>query len=287
MAAEVAQDLRDRRFNEMSMLSTVAPWDLVAEGYSQTTMKFFQGYIHAALELVELRPEYEIIDIACGPGTLALSAADKVASVKAVDFSENMISKLCQRMADRNVVNVEPYHGDGQDLPYKDESFDAAFSMFGLIFFPERAKGYAEIHRTLKPQGRVCISSWAPVDCSPVMQTMFRAMKAIKPDLPDPKTDLESLENRDVLESEMAEAGFHDIKIHRVTHSIPVNSAEEFWEDMVKGSAPVTMLKNSMSEEVWNEKSEIAIASVRDIVGSFPTSLSADAWLGIGLKGTP
>jgi ubiquinone/menaquinone biosynthesis C-methylase UbiE len=266
------------------MLSTVAPWDLVAEGYSETTMKFFQGYVDTALELVDLRRDHDIIDIACGPGTLTLAAAEKVASVKAVDFSENMLAMLRKGMADHGATNIEPHQGDGQDLPYDDETFDAAFSLFGLMFFPDRAKGYAEIFRTLKPGGHVCISSWAPVDRSPVMQTMFGAMKAIKPDLPSPKTNLESLENPDLLKSELSAAGFRNVEVHGGTKSVPIASAEEFWESMVKGSAPVTMMKNSMSEEAWREKSEIAIDHVEKSVGSFPASLSADAWFGVGDK---
>lgn len=268
----------------MSMLSTVAPWDLVAEGYSETTMKFFQGYVDAALEMVALRSDDDIVDIACGPGTLTLAAAEKAASVKALDFSENMLSILRQRMADRGVNNIETHKGDGQDLPYGDEIFDAAFSLFGLMFFPDRAKGYAEIYRTLKPGGRVCISSWAPVDCSPMMQTMFGAMQAIKPDLPSPKTNPESLENPDFLKSELSAAGFRDVEVHGVTMSMPVASAAEFWESMVKGSAPVMMMKNSMPEEAWREKSEIAVDYVEKSLGSFPASLSSDAWLGVGVK---
>jgi len=268
----------------MSMLSTVAPWDLVAEGYSETTMKLFQGYVDAALDLVALQGDDDIVDIACGPGTLALVAAKKVASVKAVDFSENMLSMLRKGMADGGLTNIEPCKGDGQELPYRDESFNAAFSLFGLMFFPDRAKGYAEIFRTLKPGGRVCISSWAPVDRSPMMQTMFGAMKAIKPDLPGPRTDMESLENPDRLESELSAAGLREVEVHRVTKSASIASAKEFWESMVKGSAPVTMMKNSMSEEVWREKCEIAIDSVEKAVGSFPALLSADAWFGVGVK---
>lgn len=268
----------------MSMLSTVAPWDLVAEGYSQTTMKFFAGYVDAALELVDLRSDDDIVDIACGPGTLTFAAAKKVASVKAVDFSENMISMLRKGMADRGFRNIEPHQGDGQELPYGDASFDAAFSLFGLMFFPDRANGYAEIFRTLKPGGRVCISSWAPVDRSPMMQTMLGAMQAIKPDLPSPKTNLESLENPDLLKSELSAAGFSDVEVHAVTKSVTIASAGEFWESMVKGSAPVTMMKNSMCEEAWREKSEIAIDHVAKSVGAFPVSLSSDAWFGIAVK---
>jgi len=268
----------------MNMLSTVAPWDLVAEGYADVTMRLFAGYIEAALEIVGPGPADRILDVACGPGTLALAAAGRVAHVDALDFSENMVAMLRKGIEAAGVANVEPRQGDGQDLPYADESFDAAFSMFSLMFFPDRAKGYAEMHRTLKPGGRACVSSWAPVSSSPLMQLMFGALRAINPDIPEPKTNDDSLENPDLLSSELSGAGFGAVAVHRVARGAEFASAAEFWDQMVRGSAPVLVMKNKMGEDSWREKSKIAIDYVDRNAGPFPISLTADAWLGVGVK---
>ena len=80
--------------------------------------------------------------------------------------------------------------------PLAGATFDAAFSLFGLMFFPDRKQGFAEIYRTLKPGGSIAITSWAPVDQSPAMQTMFGALRAIKPDLPQPQRAVTTLEDR-------------------------------------------------------------------------------------------
>ena len=267
-----------------NMLSSVKPWDMVAEGYAEITMKLFQGYTDKALALSELNEGSNIVDIACGPGTLALAAAKKVNSVKAVDFSASMLAILQETINQQAIDNIETHFGDGQNLPYDDESFDAAFSMFGLMFFPDRNKGYAEIFRTLKPSGTVVISSWAPVSESPAMMAVFGAVKAINPDMPAPQADIESLENPEVFKSELLNAGFSDIKIHRITKKFVVNTVEEFWNDMVKGSAPLVMMKNSMSEETWKDKSQIALEYLDKTIGACPTSIAADAWLGYGRK---
>ena len=112
------------------------------------------------------------------------------------------------------------------------------------------------------------------------MQVMFGALKAIKPDLPSPKSNLESLENPKLLESELS----GNVDVHGVTKSITIASAGELWEGMVKGSAPAAMMKNSVPDEIWREKCEIAVDAVGKSVGSFPASLSADAWFGVGVK---
>jgi len=83
------------------------------------------------------------------------------------------------------------------------------------------ADGFAEIYRTLKPGGSIAITSWAPVDQSPAMQTMFGALRAIKPDLPQPQRSVTTLENPERFKQEMEEAGFRNIEIRSVTRSLP------------------------------------------------------------------
>ncbi|MDH5356258.1 MAG: methyltransferase domain-containing protein [Gammaproteobacteria bacterium] len=268
----------------MNMLSSVAPWDLVAEGYSEVTMKVFQGYADEALAMTELDNQSHVLDIACGPGTLALSAARKCRSVSAIDFSSAMVDILEDTIRHHSIDNIEIFCGDAQQLPYQDNSFDAAFSMFGLMFFPNRMQGYREIYRTLKPGGKTVISSWAPTTQSPVMMTVFGALKAMNPDMPEPQTDIESLENPELFKAELRQAGFNNVDVLAVTKGVQVDSVEEFWDKMVKGSAPIVMMKNKLTDEVWQQKNRIALNYLHDTIGDLPTTLLADAWFGVGTK---
>ena len=77
-----------------NMLSSVLPWDMVAEGYAKTTMNLFRTYAEKALALADISDRSAILDVACGPGTLPLLAAGKVKSIHAIDFSEAMIQLL-------------------------------------------------------------------------------------------------------------------------------------------------------------------------------------------------
>jgi ubiquinone/menaquinone biosynthesis C-methylase UbiE len=267
-----------------NMLSTVTPWEMVAEGYAETTMKLFRAYTEKALELANISEKSAILDVACGPGTLPLVAASRIKSVHAIDFSESMINVFKDTVKTKGLKNIKIHCGDGQELPFPDEIFDAAFSMFGLMFFPNRTKGYSEIYRTLKPGGKVQISSWAPISDSPAMQAMFGALKAMKPEIPEPQTDIESLENPDFFKTELQNAGFKQVEIHPVSGEIPINDLQEFWSDMVKGSAPIVMMKNSMSPEEWHESERVALEFLHSKLPTLPTSLSAKAWLGCGVK---
>lgn len=267
-----------------NVLSSVTPWEMVAEGYAETTMKSFRGYAEKALEIANVSKDCAILDVACGPGTLSLLATGRVKSIHAIDFSESMTKLFKQTVNAEGLHNIEIHCGDAQKLPFSDGIFDVAFSMFGLMFFPDRNKGYSEIYRTLKPGGKIVISSWAPVADSPVMQILFGSLRAMKPDIPEPKTDIESLENPEFFKNELRNAGFNDVEILPVSGEYPVSELEDFWSDMVKGSAPIVMLKNSMSSEEWEEKERVALDYLQDKLPSLPTTLYAKAWLGCGTK---
>ncbi len=266
------------------MLDNPAPWNLVANGYADTTMLMLGQYAEEAVASLKLTAGDKVLDVACGPGTVSLMVSKQVTSVDAVDFSESMLSILNNKINDAGLNNIQVHHGDGQDLPYENDSFDAAFSMFGLMFFPDRCKGFSEIYRTLNADGRIAVSSWASVERSPVMQAMFGALRAINPDLPVPEMAMESLENPEVFGKELREAGFQNVNVQCVRKAFPVESIQEFWDSMVQGSAPIVMMKNAMDESEWLEKELLALDYLEKLLPVTPTSLTADAWLGTGFK---
>ncbi|MEL7027874.1 MAG: class I SAM-dependent methyltransferase [Pseudomonadota bacterium] len=268
----------------MSALSDPAPWDVVADGYTRVTMSLFSAYSEAALEYVPVRTNDHIADIACGPGTLAMLAAERGAQVAAVDFSANMIARLKENVAAQGLGEVRPRRGDGQELPFDDSVFDAAFSMFGLMFFPNRTKGYREMLRTLRPDARGCVSSWAPVAESSLLLTMLKAMQEVNPDIPDPEYDINSLENPQVLRSEMSYSGFRNVEVYSVDETTEYACPKTFWEDMAQGSAPTAIMKAKMPADEWRSKSELAIRHIDKIAGPFPRRFNAKAWLGVGRK---
>lgn len=267
----------------MSMLSSVTPWNAVAEGYASTSMGVFRGYSEAALDLLAVEGGRQILDNACGPGTLALAAAELGARVDAVDFSPNMLAQLEAQLDLHPNSEVTPICADGQSLPFEDERFDAAFSMFGLMFFPDRARGYAEMRRTLKPHGRICISSWARLENSPLLELMWTTLQAINPDIPDPQYDTQSLENPELLKAELEGAGFGQVEIHTVRKAVSFESAQGLWDTMARGSAPVVMMKAALEPDAWRACEAKAIAHIQAATAS-TSRLEAEAYLGIAIK---
>ncbi len=265
-------------------MSSFEPWNLVAAGYAETTMQMFEQYAEAAIAAANLKQGDAVLDVACGPGTVALKCADRAGSVHGIDFSQAMLDCFAERIEREGHRHIDIRCGDAQQLPYADNTFDAAFSLFGLMFFPDRLKGFREIYRTLKPGGRVAVTSWAPVDMSPAMITMFGALKAMKPEIPEPQRAIDTLENPELFEQEMRDAGFRDVEVRKLTGAFPVESIDGFWDGMVRGSAPIQMMKKNMTEEEWREKEKVALAFLEEKLPSTPTELTSDAWLGVGVK---
>jgi len=144
---------------QVGPLAKPQSWDIVAEEYAAVTAPFFRNYADAALRKAELTSGARVLDVAAGPGTLSLLAASQGHEVSAVDFAPNMIAQL-EQAACVQKLKVHCQVADGMALPFADASFDAAFSMFGLMFFPDRIQGFRELYRTLRPGGVAVISSW-------------------------------------------------------------------------------------------------------------------------------
>lgn len=131
-------------------------WDTAAEHYERTAHPFTVRYAEAALERVALGPISRILDVAAGTGAIALAAARTGAQVLATDFSPGMVA----RIAAAGLPNVEARVMDGQALDLPDGGFDAVFSIFGVIMFPDWRKGLAEMARVTRTGGHGVVATW-------------------------------------------------------------------------------------------------------------------------------
>ena len=131
-------------------------WDAAARHYEQTAHPFTARFAAAALARVVLTPDSRVLDVAAGTGALALLAARTGAQVLATDFSPAMVA----RIAAANLTNVEAKVMDGQALALDDGSFDAVFSIFGVIMFPDWRKGLSEMARVTRPGGYGVVATW-------------------------------------------------------------------------------------------------------------------------------
>jgi ubiquinone/menaquinone biosynthesis C-methylase UbiE len=267
-----------------SPLASPGPWDLVADGYANEAPWVMGPFSERAATLIPIGPESRVVDVAAGPGTLSLKLAPRVKHVTALDFSASMLERLRRGAAGQKLDNIETLEGDGQALPFPDATFDAGFSLFGLMFFPERARGFRELFRVLKPGASAVVSSWAPVERSPLMQVMFGALCAADSTRAAPAYDPTTLENPELFAEEMSAAGFVDVRIEPCELTLPPVGAAKLWDVMVRSSAPIVLLRNRLGEAEWSVQSKKAEAFVDAFFEGGERSLSTTAFFGVGRR---
>lgn len=102
-----------------------------------------------------------VLDVGCGTGVAALTAARTGATVSALDLSPALIEQGRKHAALAG-VEIEFREGDAEALPYADASFDVVLSLFGHMFAPRPDVTIAEMLRVLKPGGTIAFSTWPP-----------------------------------------------------------------------------------------------------------------------------
>ena len=269
-----------------SPLATAESWDFLAESYEAEVLPQFERFVREALRLAGPPAGARIADVACGPGTLALLAAQAGFQVDAIDFSTEMVARLERRARALGIQGITPLVGDGQALPLAAGAYSAAFSLFGLMFFPDRERGFAELRRILRPGARAVVSSWPPTDRLPAMAAMFGAVTEAlatpgvppAPALPGPLSTVEACRE------EMGKS-FRDVTVHSVSTSTPFPSAQALWETLERSTPPLVVMRRRVGPERWAPASRAAAEAVARVLGRGPVTLEMQAWFTVGTAG--
>lgn len=151
-----------------------------------------------------------ILDVGCGPGFYCFELLGDIGvdgSVVGVDASEAMLKLAAARCA--GCDNVELLVGDALSLPVEDASFDAAVCVQVLEYVTDVAAALREMHRALRPDGRLVVwdVDWATLSIwSEDLARMERVLRAWDEHLAHPSLPR-------TLAPKMAEAGFTDVRM--------------------------------------------------------------------------
>ena len=120
----------------------------------------FTQYAADVVARLKSRSVSKLLEIAAGTGAVTRAMASGLpasVSIVATDLSQGMLDQAAARGTSRP---VEWRQADAMSLPFEDGSFDAVVCQFGVMFFPDRSKAYAEIRRVLKPGGVFIFNVW-------------------------------------------------------------------------------------------------------------------------------
>jgi len=141
----------------------------------------FEPYAVDLVNRLGSRPLSRVLEIAAGTGvvTRALaSALPESVSIVATDLNQAMLD---QASAVGTKRPVEWRQADAMQLPFRDGTFDAVVCQFGVMFFPEKAKAFAEARRMLRPGGIFLFNAWDRIEENEFADTVTTALESVFP----------------------------------------------------------------------------------------------------------
>jgi SAM-dependent methyltransferase len=102
-----------------------------------------------------------VLDVACGTGVVAITAARAGARVSGLDLTPELLARARENAQLAN-VEIDFREGDVEQLPFEDATFDVTLSQFGHMFAPRPDVALGEMLRVLKPGGTIAFSTWPP-----------------------------------------------------------------------------------------------------------------------------
>lgn len=209
-------------------------WSKAASYYDPSWQRQLEPAQNRLLEVAQLQPGEDVLDVACGTGLVTLPAAEAVASegtVLATDLSEGMLDRARDAAKEHGADNVSFERMDAEALDLPDDTFDVALCSLGLMYVPDPDQALQEMHRVLVPGGRAATVVWGRRDrCgwAGVFPIMDRRVQS------DVCPLFFQLGTGDALGEAFRAEGFTDVTTERFSLTLPFETPDEacraaFW----------------------------------------------------------
>jgi SAM-dependent methyltransferase len=156
------------------------------------------------------RPLSRVLEIAAGTGVVTrvlASVLPDTVSIVASDLNQPMLD---QAAAIGTARPVDWRQADAMQLPFEDAAFDAVVCQFGVMFFPDKARAFAEARRVLRPGGLFLFSVWDRIEENEFADTVTASLVSLFP--ADPPRFLartpHGYQDRPTIERDLAAGGF-------------------------------------------------------------------------------
>ncbi|MDX2251763.1 MAG: class I SAM-dependent methyltransferase [Nitrospira sp.] len=123
--------------------------------------RYMEGSAREFYERLDIAPNGQLLDVACGSGQLALMAAKDGIEVTGVDISSLLVQRA-QARAQAEELKVRFEEADAEALPFDDASFDMVVSLIGAMFAPRPDHVAKELLRVCAPGGIIAMANWTP-----------------------------------------------------------------------------------------------------------------------------
>jgi ubiquinone/menaquinone biosynthesis C-methylase UbiE len=205
---------------------------------------------HDLVELAELGPGEDVVDVACGTGVVARLAAERVGGgvIAGVDVNPGMLQVARDVAGD---TAIEWHEASAEALPLGDATFDVALCQMGLQFFPDRPRALAELRRVLRPDGRVILNVRGPTP--PAFAVLEQALRRhIGPEAGGFVATVFSVHDTGEVRGLVEGAGFTDAQARSERKTLTLPRAEDFlWQYVY--STPLADAASKLGKDARDE----------------------------------
>lgn len=189
-----------------------------------------------------IRAGDRVLDVGCGTGVVAVTAARLGARVTGVDLTPELL-EVARDNSRAAGVDVDWREGDVEQLPFDANTFDVVVSQFGHMFAPRPDVAIAEMLRVLKPGGRIAFSTWPP---ELFIGRMFGLIASYLPP-PPPGVAPPPLWGDPAVVRERLGAAVRDIVFDRATTAVAALSVGHHREMTERAAGPAVKLVESLA----------------------------------------
>jgi ubiquinone/menaquinone biosynthesis C-methylase UbiE len=226
------------------------------------------GMTEAIVAAAKVAPGMRVLDIACGTGEPSITIArllQGTGEVVGVDLSGGPLAVAGERAKQHGLSNVRFQQADVHHLPFPANSFDRITSRLGVMFFADLPRSLQEMHRVLKPGGRVALLAWGKFD-QPYFATTIGTILKMLPNIQLSATGegMNKFGTPDVLAAQMREAGFAQVQesLEYVSWTWP-GTVEEVWEYFQDVAVPFQPTLQAVPAERRNQIDEAVLQAMK------------------------
>ena len=174
-----------------------------------------------------------VLDVGCGPGALTAELVSRLGSegVVACDPAESFVGAARERFPE-----VEIHQAPAEELPFPDDTFDAALAQLVVHFMADPVKGVTEMGRVTRPGGVVATCVWDMTPGHTPLGPLWEAAREIDPDVEGESARMGTTEG-DLTEL-FTQAGLREIEESALSVSLEHPTFEAWWEPFELGVGP-------------------------------------------------
>ena len=230
-----------------------------------------------------------VLDVGCGTGSTTLAVARLLAakgSCVGIDVSEPMIAAALAR-AQREGTPARFIRADAQTHPFEPACFDMIISRFGVMFFDDLARAFANLRRAARDDAELRLVAWRSAAENPFMTTAERAAAPLLPNIPVRQPDAPgqfAFADRHKVYRILEESGWAEIDIQSIDVSCML--PEEQLVGYFTRLGPLGRILHEVDEQTRTQVIETVRPAFDPYVLGAEVRFNAACWM-IGARGAP